>query len=289
MFRSAGAVNCLCKNPNANIGRVVPLMAVLLGAWALTPAASQAQTLQEEELEGQGLAEQPTTSNWNVTLGAGIAARPVYQGASAYRVRPIPLFSASYGNLVFLDARGLGINAINWNGLRAGPILGFEGGRSESDDTRLNGLGDISSSLTGGAFAAYHFGPFEISATVRQAITHTGNGLAGLVWFNYRHPIIPDKLDLIAGPDLEFADGQYARTWFGVSQTQSAQSGLPVYTPGAGVKDVGLHLSLTYHYSEHFLLRGFAGIKELTSDVANSPIVQSKTQGLIGLGVAYHF
>jgi outer membrane scaffolding protein for murein synthesis (MipA/OmpV family) len=27
----------------------------------------------------------------------------------------------------------------------------------------------------------------------------------------------------------------------------------------------------------------------LTSDVANSPIVQSKTQGLIGLGVAYHF
>jgi outer membrane scaffolding protein for murein synthesis (MipA/OmpV family) len=36
-------------------------------------------------------------------------------------------------------------------------------------------------------------------------------------------------------------------------------------------------------------LRGFAGVKELTGDIAGSPIVQSKTQGLVGLGAAYHF
>ena len=45
----------------------------------------------------------------------------------------------------------------------------------------------------------------------------------------------------------------------------------------------------TYHYYEHILLRTFANVKQLTGDVANSPIVQSKTQGLIGIGAAYHF
>ncbi len=181
------------------------------------------------------------------------------------------------------------MNAINWNGFRAGPVVGFEGGRDQSDDSRLNGLGDIQPSATAGIFAAYRFGPFEALATARQAIIHTSNGFTGLALVNYRARLIPQKLDFSAGPDLEFADSQYDRTWFGVTAGQSAQSGLPVFTPGAGVKDVGLHTSLTYYYSDHLLLRGFASVKELTGDIANSPIVQSKTQALVGIGAAYHF
>ena len=219
----------------------------------------------------------------------GRSGLPDYQGGRDYRAGLVPLFLVNYDDLFFLGPFGVGMNAINRNGFRAGPVFSFEGGRRQSDDPHLNGLGDISPSLTGGAFAAYRFGPFEISGTAQQAVTHTRNGLTGLVQFEYRAQIIPGKLDLIVGPHLEFADAHYDRVWFGVPSSQSMQSGLPVYTPGATVKDVGLHGSLTYHFSEHILLHTFASIKEFAGDIANSPIVASKSQGLIGLGGAYRF
>jgi outer membrane protein len=268
--------------------RIVSAALFAVGVWSLSPATSRAQTLQEELLEQQGLAQEPTLGKWSVTLGAGVAEVPDYPGGDRYRVRPVPLVSIEYDKLVFLGPYGLGLNAIQWNGLRAGPVLGFEGGRKQDDDPHLNGLGDISPSLTGGVFATYRFSSFQVSGTVRQAITHTENGLTGLLQFDYRGRIA-DRFELIAGPDVEFADGAYDRTWFGVSPGQSAQSGLPVFSPGGGVKDAGLHAILTYYYTQHVLLRGFAGVKELTGDIAGSPIVQSKTQGLVGLGAAYHF
>lgn len=269
--------------------RGVFFLAFALALWNLSSTAGQAQTLQEEDLEQQGLAPPPTAGNWSVTLGVGVAGMPDYPGARAYRARPVPLVSIVYDRRIFLGSRGLGVNLIDWNGFHAGPVIGYAGGRSESDDPHLAGLNDISPSVTAGAFASYRFAPFVISGTVRQAITHTSNGLDGLVRADYVRPLIPGELDFRAGPDMEFADGRYERTWFGVTPTQSVQSGLPAYTPGAGVKDVGLHASLIYHYSEHILLRGFAAVKELTADAADSPIVQSKTQGLVGFGVAYHF
>jgi outer membrane protein len=271
------------------LARIVSLLIIVLAAWSLTPETIRAQTLQEEELEQKGLAEQPATGNWNLTLGAGLGVRPTYPGASAYRVQPIPLGSITYRDLLFLSPLGLGMNAINWNGFRAGPVIGFQGGRNQSDNPRLNRLGDIQPSATFGIFAAYRFSSFEVSGTARQAINHKSNGLTGLVHMDYRATMIPHTLDFIAGPELEFADSQFNRTWFGVTPVQSAQSGLPVFTPGACVKDVGLHAILTYHYSEHILLRTFANVKELTGDIASSPIVQRKTQTLVGTGVAYHF
>ena len=39
----------------------------------------------------------------------------------------------------------------------------------------------------------------------------------------------------------------------------------------------------------HLLLRGFASVKELTGDDADSPIVERRTQSLIGVGLAYRF
>lgn len=266
------------------------VFASILGlcAWGVAPAVVRAQTLQEQVLEQRGLAGPAAPSQWSATLGAGVAGAPDYEGAGSYHARAVPLVSINYGDMFFFGPIGLGMNAINWNGFRAGPVLGYEGGRDQGDDPHLSGLGDISSSLTAGAFAVYRFGPFEISGLVRQAITHSRNGLTGLVQLDYRQAIIPG-LDLIVGPDLEIANGTHDRTWFGVSSTQSAQSGLSVYTAGGGVKDVGLHASLTYRYSEHIYLRAFGAVREFTGGVADSPIVQNKTALVIGMGAAYHF
>jgi MipA family protein len=266
--------------------RLVCLCAVSAAAFIAAPA--RAQSLDEQQLETEALGAKPRPEEWSVTLGAALASVPRYPGADTRRIRLRPLFLVRYENL-FFGPIGLGWSAINLGGFHAGPILGYEGGRRASEDPHLTGLGDISQSVTGGAFVRYHVGSFEISATVRQAFTHSGNGLNGLAQLDYRTEIIPHRLVLIAGPKLGFANRQYEQNWFGVTQIQSEQSGLPVFTPGGGVMDVGVHASITYHSTKRILIRAFADLKKLTGDAANSPIVQNRTQTLVGVGAAYHF
>jgi MipA family protein len=261
---------------------------LVMARFSLAPSMAWAQSLPEEELEQEGLAGKPAPGEWSVTLGAGLASVPRYPGADTRRVRPVPLFLIRYDD-VFFGPYGLGWSALNVGGFHAGPVLGYEGGRRQSDDPRLYGLGDISRSITGGVFATYRFAPFEIAATVRQAITHSGNGLTGLARFDYRAPLIPHKLDLIAGPHIEFSNSEYDRTWFGVSQIQSGQSGLPAYSPGGGVREAGLHASLDYFATQQLILRAFGQVKRFTSTVSDSPIIESRNQSFIGAGFAYHF
>jgi len=263
--------------------------ALVVGLLAAVPArAQQEQGLVEQQLEQSGLA-QPVSGDWDITLGAGIGAVPAFPGAQAYRAAPIPLLSVTYRDWLSLGPAGLGATLVDWHGLRAGPVIGFVGDRKQDQDPHLSGLGDIRPSVTAGAFATYRFGSFEASATAREAVTHSANGLLGVARLDYRMSLVPEMLELQAGPELGFADARHDRTWFGVTASQSVSSGLPVFTPGAGVTDVGLHAALTCHYSPHILFRALADLRELTGDDAGSPIVQSKMQGLIGVGAAYHF
>jgi outer membrane scaffolding protein for murein synthesis (MipA/OmpV family) len=264
-------------------------MALFAATLALLPRAAHAQTIEEEALEQRGFGQESEPGKWNVNLGAGLGEAPNYLGASAYHARLIPFALVNYGNLLFLGPMGLGINVINQNGLRAGPILGFVPGRNPSDDPHLTGLGDIAPSAAIGIFATYRSGAFRISGTVREAVTHTNNGLQGLVQFDMLVPTGDRKWLFSFGPELEFANATYDQTWFGVSAQQSAQSGLPTYSLGAGVRDIGLHANLSYLYSTHVILRAFVNDKELLGDAASSPIVQSKNQLILGVGAAYHF
>jgi outer membrane scaffolding protein for murein synthesis (MipA/OmpV family) len=129
----------------------------------------------------------------------------------------------------------------------------------------------------------------DIYGTARQVINNSGSGLSGLVQFNFRQALLPRKLYLIAGPDMEFGNKEHEQTWFGVTPIQSLQSGLPVYTPGGGVNTVGVHATLTYRASEHVFWRAFANLKDLVGQAGNSPIVEQRTERVIGVGVAYHF
>jgi outer membrane scaffolding protein for murein synthesis (MipA/OmpV family) len=268
---------------------VIVLMTLIGEFMCADPPATWAQTLPEEEVEQKGLAAPAPSGNWDITLGLGVASVPNYMGANDYRAQAVPLASITYRNTFFLGPSGLGLNAINWNGFRAGPVLGFQGGRSQDDDPHLNGLGDIQPSLTAGIFASYRMGPFEVAGTVRQAVIHTNNGLVGRLQLDYRMPIIADKLALDIGPEIDLGDSQYEQTWFGVSTGQSARSGLPAFASGGGITDAGAHLILNYRYSEHILLRAFGDVRQFVGDPSNSPIVQSKTQAFIGIGIAYHW
>jgi len=261
---------------------------LLLIAFLLAPTLGWAQqTLEDQALEQQGLTR--AGAGWTGAVGAGLEVSPRYPGANTDRTHPVPLVSVDYGGRLFLGPLGIGIAAVRWNGFRAGPVLGFERGRYASDDPRLAGLGDISSSITAGAFAGYSSGRLAISATARQAISHSADGLSALLQVDWRCALPGARTFVTAGPDLELGDGNYERTWFGVSPQQSTTSGLPVYAPRGGSNRLGLHAAVTHRASRHILLRLFARLSDITGDAARSPIVERRTQISVGAGIAYHF
>lgn len=262
---------------------------ILAMLFTLAQHPACAQSLEEQQLAQRGFSQLPSTGNWNATLGAAAAAAPLYPGAGSDRTRLIPLAEVLYRNTFFLGTAGLGMNAVDSGGLRIGPVIGYMAGRDEYKAQELYGLGDIHSSLTAGLFANYRAGAFELNGTVRQAITHTSDGMRGLVQLDYRGLLARGRVLLLVGPQLEFADGQYARTWYGVTLDQADASGLPAFAPRAGVTDFGLHAVLDGSLSDHLVLRVFGNLEQIAGDMSESPIVQSRAQVFLGAGFAYHF
>lgn len=230
-----------------------------------------------------------TPPAWEVSIGGGAAGQPVFPGAARYRTEPIFLGSLAYHGLAYLGPVGLSSSEIFAPGFHFGPVVDFSGGRNETSDKHLRGLGNITPTIAAGAIGLWRFEGFELIGIVRQSVIHTSYGLVGRVQFDRRITLIADTLTLLAGAEADFGNGRYERTWFGVSQEQAANSGFTAYTPVGGVADAGLLLNLDYHYSEHILVRTFGEFRWLYGAAAKSPIVQNNFQAIFGVGVAYSF
>jgi outer membrane scaffolding protein for murein synthesis (MipA/OmpV family) len=137
-----------------------------------------------------------------------------------------------------------------------------------------------------GAFIAYRLEAFELGGTFRQAIIHSNEGLVGRVQLDYHASFFTNKLEIEVGPEVDLGDGRYERTWFGVSNSQSA---LPAFDPGGGVTDAGAHVILNYRISDRILLRATGDVRQFEGDASHSPIIETKTQAFIGIGIGYHF
>lgn len=226
--------------------------------------------------------------SWRVELGANVGLHPVYPGATRYGPTADPDITLSYRHRVTFGREGLSLNILSVPGLALGPVIGLMDGRDHKDSARLDGMGDIQPSLALGAFLRWQHGPFTIRATVRQAATHSRNGLKATLGGEWRTPIASD-LTLALGPDLDFGNGRYEQTWFGVTQAQAASSGLPAYHAGGGLQDAGAHVRLTWQATPRWQFRTFAGFRQLLLDAAGSPIVQRQTMLMAGVGAGYRF
>jgi outer membrane scaffolding protein for murein synthesis (MipA/OmpV family) len=226
-----------------------------------------------------------------VTLGAGAVGEPRYPGSKRYLLNPYPYIAIRYDDLLSIGVEGIRVNVIRLGALRAGPLLRYEDGRQQTDDTLLRRLPNISPSIDAGAFATYRLGSVEFLALAQQAVLHRRNGLTGGLRMTYREgfSLLGKSAYVETGPEIEFANREYETTWFGITSFESSRSGLREFSPSAGVLDVGLRSSLTVQESKHILVRGVVNFKELTGNAGDSPLTTSKSQWLVGAGVGYKF
>src|SRR5260221_8026757 len=97
-------------------------------------------------------------------VGLGVGVAPNFPGSDRYRTGLAPVVFASYGAM-FFALNQVGVRAYRDQRWIVSGFLALNGGRKESEDARLQGLGNIDRTFRAGVRVIYRAGPF---ATVGQ-------------------------------------------------------------------------------------------------------------------------
>ena len=243
------------------------------------------------------LASAARADDWDVTIGAGAIYGPEYPGADEYGFSPLPYVDVTWRDRLFLRSeQGLGGYVVNWENQDGGLIEGLSAGlsvrpsetRDEDDDDRLDGLGDIDLSAEVGLFATLEVGFLTFGAELYQDVGNGHEGLRGEVSTGVGHQLT-ERLSVEAETFLQFGDGQYLESFFGVTGRQAGRSRLDRYDAGSGLYGAGVGLSTRYQLTESWGLLGFVEYSRLVGDAADSPIVENEGAVEVGAFVAYRF
>jgi len=241
----------------------------------------------------------PAGNNWLV--GAMALSQPEYEGSDRRIVKLRPLWAYQWGRfrlstsraggvLNFAsDPQGPGASALLLSGsrFRFGAALRFDSGRSSGDSEHLKGLPDIKRTLRGRVFASWKLDErWDLSGNVSQDLLGRRGGTVGSLDLGY-HQRLGERTEWSAGVGTSLASARNMRTYFGVAPEQSASSGLPAFTPGAGVRNIYGGLGFTTALTPRWILFGNAGASRLVGDAAASPLTLRRSSFSAGLGLAY--
>lgn len=250
------------------------------------------------------LAETPAPANGSSSqyvLGAALIWSPEYTGAGQQALKVRPLFAYQYGRFRISSSRagallgfgnsaaGAGATAdlLRFERWKLGAGLRFDSGRQASDSIDLAGLPEIRRTLRGRIYTSYSFDAnWGAGATVSQDLLGRGGGAVASFNFGYRDRLT-EHSEWSAGTGVSFGNARHMKTYFGVSEAAAQSSGLAVFEPGAGVKDIGLGIGVTTELTPRWI--GFAGIgaSRLLGDAAASPLTKRAATPSANVGIAY--
>jgi MipA family protein len=251
----------------------------------------------------------PDPNRDTLSIGVGGAVLPRYEGSGDYKLTPAAairgkLSGVSFitqGTALFVDI----VPAANGPGTKfnLGPMAHVTLNRSSLKTTRdpqVVALGRIPVAVeVGGHVGVTRTGLITSdydSLNVDVAISHDVAGIHDSLIVSpsitYGTPL-SRKAYVGAVVSANHVGGGYARTYFGVSSTQSVASGLTPYRPGQGFKDVSLgvfgNASLTGDLLGGLSVFVIGNYSKLLGEFGRSPVVRDRNQWFGGLGLAYTF
>jgi outer membrane protein len=235
---------------------------------------------------------------WQVVLGAGVRSEPEYPGSGKDEVKAMPVLNIRYGRF-FLGGvpggggagAGLGAYLYDNDSWSFGAVVATELGevREESDDARLQGLGDIDGTVRAGVFASYE--PTSWLTLRGNALSDVGGKDQGLIAsFEMEASYQPyPRLRLTAGPGITWGDDEYAQTLYGIDAQQSLRSGFGQYDPGSSATVARFSVGAQYAFTPKWILGSRITASRLLGDAADSPIVEDENQNTYALFMMYRF
>ena len=222
------------------------------------------------------------------SVGVSAEVFPKFDGSSHYGVLGGPTFDIRYRDIAFLSTgEGLGVNILRGTHYRSGIALTYELGRSNNESVVLRGLGDVHAAPELKVFAEGLVFPVVIRADIRRALGGYNGWAAD---FAVYLPITGSKkFYMLVGPSIAFGDSSYMRHFFGITETESQTSGLPVYTPGAGIKSINFGTNATLFVTDHWFLNSVLAVDRLLGGAAGSPTTSERMQFATTFTVGYDF
>ncbi|MDG5496064.1 MipA/OmpV family protein [Niveispirillum sp. BGYR6] len=246
------------------------------------------------------LADEAPARQWSAELVAGVGARPDYLGSDDMELTPYVEGRFAYDRY-FLEAQGmkLSLGMELTPHLALGPMVDFANGRDDKvKNDRVALLPEIDDAVETGGFIRYGWqGIFSgrdeltLDATYQVDVSDTHDGAIGSVGLTYGRKL-GDRWSVGTSVRLTYVDDKYAKTYFGITPAASTVSGLPVYNPGGGVRDVGISAKVGYALSENWSVQLLGNYKQLMGDFKDSPIVDlegsaSQLSGAIAIGYRF--
>ncbi|WMD21965.1 MipA/OmpV family protein [Achromobacter seleniivolatilans] len=236
---------------------------------------------------------------WTLYGTAGIGYAPRYSGSDESSVVPIVGAGVRSPNGFFLSTdHGLGWETqaldstfrfyVAPSASRKDHKKGFQG----SD--KLRGLGDIKSRAQIGMDAETMVGPVTLSATIAHAFKKGDDRDVGSAYTLFNLGASTTVYEGSAGAvslalSGTFGDGNYMRTWYGVSNQQSVKSGYRAYNPKGGLESIGLGATWTVPMGKDWSWTMAAETRRLFGDAADSPFVKERNQFSVGTMVTYTY
>jgi outer membrane protein len=258
--------------------------ALLVTTLALAGGGAQAQAFDAVRLfavpaaDGQGLA------------GLAIIEGHEYLGSDVRQMRVWPGLSYQWKNGLFAGTgNGIGYKFDSPDNMQYGLRVTLDLGRQASDSAALSGMGDIDMSPEVGGFFNYFITPeWFLTSSFRYGAGNDHNGAQTDIGIGYSVQMAPQWRSAL-GVAATYLNRNYMQAFYGVTQAQSTASGYPVYSPGAGWRDVRGTASLTYFFNADWSITGALTLRALQGAVKASPIVSEDLplSGLLAVGYTF--
>lgn len=234
------------------------------------------------------LAQTANAGAWQASMGAGVSYAPRYEGAAYNRLRLVPLLDVSYsdGGFFIGIARGIGYNFSESKYIQYGVRVLVGQARSQDEDPRLYGMGNIDYYPEASLFLSSRLGPLSISSGVANSTYGTRADLGASIGF----PISQnDRLRL--GTAVNWGNTAYNQTYFGVTAAQAAASGnvLTPYNATAGKKSTVWTASWRHSFDKEWFGSASLTHKRLEGSAQFSPLTQRTSMLGFSYMLSYRF
>lgn len=250
----------------------------------------------------------PNDNSDTLTVGAGVAFLPDYEGSDDYKMTPAAAIRGRVGGMSFfsratwlyLDVIPRGEGQMDFD---VGPIVGARMNRTgKVKDNFVEDLPELDTAIEIGAFAGVTLhgltNPYDALSFRLDYLTDIGGAHKSSVITPTIEFGTPVSRTTYVGASLsaDFAGGGYADYYFGIDPSDALFSGLPAYNPDGGFKSwkVGLLAaqSLSGDLTRGLGLFATGSYSHLAGDFKDSPVVDlrgSASQWLGAIGVGYTF
>jgi outer membrane protein len=235
-------------------------------------------------------------SQTDVIVGISAGLSPRYMGASGTHLQVLPTLNIHRG-IFFADTiRGIGAEYQSPSGFYGGQAFNYDLGRTDSNSylrpgsDRLRGMGDVKGAITSTTTISQQILPW-LSVNAQAELGLDGHDRGNQYQFGLESVVSSASKNDTLTTDLgaKLGDRQYNQTYFGVTSSQSGNTGFRSYTPNSGIYAYFLSATWDHVLDKHWSSQLVLGGSMYTGKATDSPIVDRKFAPVIYSALNYTF